>query len=398
GVRAAMSCSVVVATSGQRRVQLAALRDALDAQAEPPGGYEVVIVEDVERRGPAAARNEGVARAGGELVVFTDDDCEPAPGWLVALVARWGGRAEVGVGGTVINGLRRNRFAVASQVVHETAHAWANRDRQARFFSSNNLALPRAALLDIGGFDAGLRCAEDRDLCDRWIAAGLWLEHEPRAIVRHAHRMRARGFLAQHAGYGHGAWRFRVAQAASGRPWPPANAMDVTLLHDLVAAIDEVAADLPSAVVLAGLPGFFSAGADLKAVPGYGPAEQRAMVEGINRMALDVYALACPVVGAITGHAIAGGLVLAVCTDLRVASSEGKYGLTEVKVGVPYPQGAIGVVQAELQPQTVRRLAFGNELHDAQTCLDLGVFDEVVEPDAVLPRAREIARRLAALP
>jgi enoyl-CoA hydratase len=179
---------------------------------------------------------------------------------------------------------------------------------------------------------------------------------------------------------------------------PPANAMDVTLLRDLVAAIEQVAADPPSAVVLAGRPGFFSAGADLKAVPGYGPDEQRAMVEGINRMALGVYALPCPVVGAITGHAIAGGLVLAICTDLRVASSAGRYGLTEVKVGVPYPQGAIGVVQAELQPQAVRKLAFGNQLHDAQTCLELGVFDEVAEPELVLPRAQEIARDLATLP
>jgi len=187
-----------------------------------------------------------------------------------------------------------------------------------------------------------------------------------------------------------------VATVVADRP--PANAMDVTFLHDVVAAIEEVAADPPAAVVLAGRPGFFSAGADLKAVPGYGPDDQRAMVEGINRMALDVYALPCPVVGAITGHAIAGGLVLAVCTDLRVASSEGKYGLTEVRVGVPYPQGAIGVVQAELQPQAVRQLAFGNELHDAQTCLRLGVFDEVVEPDAVLERAQEIARELATLP
>jgi enoyl-CoA hydratase len=179
---------------------------------------------------------------------------------------------------------------------------------------------------------------------------------------------------------------------------PPANAMDVGLLDDLVRAIEEVAADPPAAVVLAGRPGFFSAGADLKAVPSYGPDEQRAMVEGINRMALGVYALPCPVVGAITGHAIAGGLVLALCTDLRVASSEGSYGLTEVKVGVPYPQAAIGVVEAELPAPAARLLAFGNALHDAQTCLRLGVFDEVVAPDGVLPRALEIAGELAAMP
>jgi enoyl-CoA hydratase len=187
-----------------------------------------------------------------------------------------------------------------------------------------------------------------------------------------------------------------VATVTADRP--PANAMDVTLLGELVAAIEQVAADPPQAVVLSGRPGFFSAGADLKAVPSYGPDEQRAMVDGINRMALGVYALPCPVVGAITGHAIAGGMVLAVCTDLRVASSDGRYGLTEVKVGVPYPQAAIGVVRAELPPAALRLFAFGNGLHDAATCLRLGVFDEVVEPEAVLPRAQEIARELAAMP
>src|SRR4051812_3763132 len=92
---------------------------------------------------------------------------------------------------------------------------------------------------------------------------------------------------------------------------PPANAMDLELLDELVAAIEGLAGDAPPAVVLAGRPGFFSAGLDLKAVPGYGPDEQRRLVEQINRMALGVYALPCPVVCAITGHAIAGGFVLA---------------------------------------------------------------------------------------
>src|SRR5262249_33958240 len=145
---------------------------------------------------------------------------------------------------------------------------------------------------------------------------------------------------------------------------PPANAMDVELLDEIVAALRELQDDPPAALVLAGREGFFSAGADLKAVPGYGPDEQRRMVAGINEMALSAYSLPFPVVGAITGHAIAGGLVLALCTDLRVASDAGRYGLTEVKVGVPYPQAAIGVVRAELAPHAARVLAFGNELVD----------------------------------
>ena len=179
---------------------------------------------------------------------------------------------------------------------------------------------------------------------------------------------------------------------------PPANAMDVELLEAIVAAVSEAAADPPAALVVAGREGFFSAGADLKAVPGYGPEEQRAMVHGINAMALGVYALPCPVVAAVTGHAIAGGMVLALCADLRIASAAGRYGLTEVKVGVPYPQAAIAVVREELAPPALRRLAFGNALHDADTCLQLGVFDEVHPPEGVLPRALELARELAAMP
>jgi enoyl-CoA hydratase len=179
---------------------------------------------------------------------------------------------------------------------------------------------------------------------------------------------------------------------------PPANAMDLTLLDELVGAVEGLAADPPAALVLAGRPGFFSAGLDLKAVPGYGPAEQRRLVDGINRMAIGVYGLPCPVVCAITGHAIAGGFVLAVCGDHRVASTEGRYGLTEVKVGVPYPQGAIGVVRAELAAPAARLLVLGNRLVDAAECVRLGAFDEALPPDQVLDRSLEVARELAELP
>lgn len=178
----------------------------------------------------------------------------------------------------------------------------------------------------------------------------------------------------------------------------PANAMNVALLREIVEATAQVAGDPPAALVVTGRPGFFSAGADLKAMPTYGPEEQREAVAGINAMALGLYELPIPVVGAITGHAIAGGLVLALCTDIRIASSKGSYGLTEVKVGVAYPQAAIGVVAAELAPHAARALALGSELVDAHECLRLGAFDEVVEPGAVLDRALERAAALAAFP
>lgn len=179
---------------------------------------------------------------------------------------------------------------------------------------------------------------------------------------------------------------------------PPANAISIELLDELVAALEGLAAQTPAAAVIAGRDGFFSAGVDLKAVPGYGPDEQRRMVTGINRMVLATYGLSCPVVAAVTGHAIAGGLVLALCADLRIASLEGRHGLTEIKVGVPYPQAAIGVVRAELTAHAARKLVLSNQLIDGPEALRLGLFDEVLEPDAVLPRAVELATELAAFP
>lgn len=61
-------------------------------------------------------------------------------------------------------------------------------------------------------------------------------------------------------------------------------------------------------------------------------------------------------------------------------------------------QVAIGVLQAELAPHAARLLALGNQLVDAQTCLRLGVFDEVCKPEQVLPRALELAGELAEMP
>ncbi len=179
---------------------------------------------------------------------------------------------------------------------------------------------------------------------------------------------------------------------------PPANAMNVELLQDVVRALQSLASDPPPALVLAGRDPFFSGGADLKAVPQYAPEQHRQMVDNINQMAIEGYGLACPVVCAVTGHAIAGGMVLALCGDLRVASTAGRYGLTEIKVGVPYPQAAIMLVRAELAPHAARRLVFGNQLGGAEECVGLGAFDEALSPEAVLPRALDLARELAGMP
>jgi enoyl-CoA hydratase len=179
---------------------------------------------------------------------------------------------------------------------------------------------------------------------------------------------------------------------------PPANAMDPELLGDARAALAELTAAEPAAVVLTGRPRFFSAGVDLKLAPTLDPDSQREMIEAINRTFLDWYAFPRPVVSAVNGHAIAGGLILALTGDQRIGAGEGRLGLTELRAGIPYPAAAIAIVRAELTPPAARTLALTADLVDMRRGMELGLLDEVTEPERLLDRALELGGELGALP
>jgi enoyl-CoA hydratase/carnithine racemase len=179
---------------------------------------------------------------------------------------------------------------------------------------------------------------------------------------------------------------------------PPANALDPELLDEGHRAVEDLAAAGPAAVVLTGRDGFFSAGVDLKLVPTLDEAGQRTMVAGINRLFSSWYGFPRPVVCAVNGHAIAGGLILALCGDYRVGTSDGKLGLTEARAGMPYPVAAMAVVRAELSAPAARRLVLLADLVDPAAALELGALDEVVPEERVVARAVEVAGELATLP
>ncbi len=222
--------SVIVPTHNRPRQ----LRDCLTALAQqefPRDQYEVIVVDDgseppVEvpdgvtllrqpNAGPAAARNAGARAARGEWLAFTDDDCAPSPGWLAALAAE----ARCMAGGRTVNALRENCYAEASQLLIEYLYGYYNADpQQARFLTSNNFALPAAEFRALGGFDTALRRAagEDRDLCDRWLAAGHAMIYVPGALVEHAHELTLRGFWRQHFQYGRAAFYFHQQRARRG--------------------------------------------------------------------------------------------------------------------------------------------------------------------------------------
>jgi len=181
---------------------------------------------------------------------------------------------------------------------------------------------------------------------------------------------------------------------------PPANAIDLNFADEIEAAFSDLLAEPDlGAIVVTGSGACFSAGLDLKRVPLYGPAEQRAMVTTINRMISRLYAAPLPVVGAINGHAIAGGLIVALVCDYRVGSSAPcKLGVTEARAGIPFPAAAMTVLRAELAPPVARVLALRADNVDPQTALAWGLVDELQPAERVLPVAVDVARGLARIP
>jgi glycosyltransferase involved in cell wall biosynthesis len=234
--------SVVVPTRN-RPGSLARCLAALDAQACPVE-HEVVVVDDgsadaaavarvvsgsargrlirLEGEGPAAARNRGVDAARGALVLFTDDDCEPAPDWIARLTARLRSGARATAGRTV-NGERENPLAEASQTIANFLMASSLPPASGPPFApSNNLACT-AELLATTPFDERFPAAggEDRDWCARLAATGVPLVAEPAAVVVHRHHLDLSAFWRQHVAYGRGAYRFRSAGLAGGWSEPP---------------------------------------------------------------------------------------------------------------------------------------------------------------------------------
>ena len=181
---------------------------------------------------------------------------------------------------------------------------------------------------------------------------------------------------------------------------PPMNAMDAVLLEELANLFEGLAADraVRAAVIVADGPAF-SAGLNLKTVPGLDRLGQRRLVDALNDSFGTLYAWPKPLVAAVNGHAIAGGLILALCADWRiVADVPLQISLAEVRVGVTYPVAALEIARAELAPSAARRLILLGETVDAATAEALTIMDERVPSEVLLARAIAQAERHTGLP
>lgn len=224
--------TIVVPTRDRPRRLERCLR-ALERQRRDVPSLEVVVVDDgsrdeaavraaaervsarllhLECRGPSAARNAGALVARAPFVCFTDDDCEPASGWVARLVGRLRAGADA-VGGPTVNGDSRDRLGAASQLV-------ANAPVDGFFAPASSLAC-RVEVIRRLPFDESYGAGgEDREWFARLAAAGCVLAFEPGAVALHFQELTLGELWRKNVRYGRGAYRFRRAHRG-GRLEPP---------------------------------------------------------------------------------------------------------------------------------------------------------------------------------
>ncbi len=205
--------SVVIPTRDRTKGLLRLLL-ALRSQTLDPARFEAIVVDDGTRggaaavlamaregarfpiravrlsgKGPAAARNAGIALARAPLVAFVDDDCEPEPEWLEALLGRAKDDEPTlgAVAGRVVAAPSRTfagRYAAAARLLDDPR---VERGEDGVFPVTANALVPSAVLADAGGFDERFLAAggEETDLFARIRERGLRFRSAPGAVVRH---------------------------------------------------------------------------------------------------------------------------------------------------------------------------------------------------------------------
>lgn len=198
--------SVVIPAYNAEQTLGACLR-ALGSQTIPRDQYEVIVVDDGStdataaitqaagarvirqpNQGPAAARNHGVEAAQGDLILFTDSDCEPALDWVEQMAAPFANPEVAGAKG-VYRTRQREWMPRFVQLEYEDKYDRLSRQSRIDFVDTYSAAYRRSVFLDNGGFDPVFSTAsvEDQELSFRLAQKGYRLVFVPAAIVYHRH-------------------------------------------------------------------------------------------------------------------------------------------------------------------------------------------------------------------
>jgi enoyl-CoA hydratase/carnithine racemase len=176
------------------------------------------------------------------------------------------------------------------------------------------------------------------------------------------------------------------------------NAISMAMEAQLLAALEREPVASSRAVVVAGSPRAFSAGADLTEIRSLDPHAIAAYYRHSGEVYERVAALTQPTVAAVSGWCLGGGFELALACDFRVVDLSATFGLPEVGLGIVPSSGGLYRVVRAVGPATARELLLLGRRLDARQAQQRGLVTEVVTDPDPLPRALELANELSELP
>lgn len=187
----------------------------------------------------------------------------------------------------------------------------------------------------------------------------------------------------------------RVLKLAHGK----VSAIDLELCEAVTAEMTAAADAAVRAVILTGSGSSFSAGVDLFRLLKDGPGYARRFLPILDELLHAVLTFPKPLIAAINGHAIAGGCILAACCDHRIMTEgQGRIGIPELAVGVPFPALPMQIMVARVADGPLRDLVFSGRTVPIDEARTMGLIDEKCPSGMLLDRAHEVADKLTAIP
>jgi len=175
------------------------------------------------------------------------------------------------------------------------------------------------------------------------------------------------------------------------------NALSLELREELRDAVLSLDADPQvRAIVMTGGETIFAAGADIRSLVDTGPAEMMARDDEANWAALRQ--CSTPIVAAVNGYALGGGCELAMHADIIVAAENASFGQPEVQLGIMPGAGGVQRLARAVGKFRAMQLLLTAERLSGREAFEAGLVSEVTAPDLTIPRAIEIAARIAAMP
>jgi cellulose synthase/poly-beta-1,6-N-acetylglucosamine synthase-like glycosyltransferase len=210
-----------------------------DQTASLVTGSDVTLIKHDKRRGAAAARNNGIKAARGEIICFTDADCAPKSDWLYEILIPFSDRSISGCKGVYIT--RQNEVVARFvQIEYEDKYNLLEKQAHIDFIDTYSAAYRREVLQTNNGFDEQFTYLEDQELSFRLAARGYKMVFHPQAAVYHQHADSLAAYARKKFTIGY--WKAQVVRRFPNRLIQDSHTPQVMKVQMLLAALAMAAA------------------------------------------------------------------------------------------------------------------------------------------------------------